>query len=59
MLKVEPETIVIRLELHLAETPLQGRASAAAIPARDFTGWLGLMAAIDGLIAGRPAEHTG
>jgi hypothetical protein len=59
MLSVEPETIVIRLELRVADTPLTGRASTATAPARDFTGWLGLVAAIDGLIACRPSEENG
>jgi hypothetical protein len=50
-LSIDPETIVIRLELHVSESALTGRASTASAPAREFAGWLGLLAAIDGLIS--------
>jgi hypothetical protein len=45
------ETIVIRLELQLADSSFTGRASTSSAPAREFSGWIGLLAAIDGLIA--------
>jgi hypothetical protein len=50
-LSIDPETIVIRLELHLSESAFTGRASRESGPTREFAGWLGLLAAIDGLIS--------
>jgi hypothetical protein len=57
VLSTDRETIVIRLELHLVEGSLTGRASTASAPAREFAGWLGLLAAIDGLISSHEREH--
>lgn len=47
---VPQQTVVIRLELHLAGDSLTGRASDGTGTAREFMGWLGLVAAIDGLL---------
>lgn len=47
----------IRLELQVTEDSLGGRASDLTGAARDFTGWVGLVAAIDALVrGGAPAE---
>lgn len=46
-------TIVIRLELHLDDESLTGRASDGTA-AREFVGWMGLVAAIDALLPGNP-----
>lgn len=43
----------LRLELWLDGESVTGRASAPGEAARDFTGWLGLMAAIEALVASR------
>jgi hypothetical protein len=48
--RVPHPTVVIRLELHLADDSLTGRASDGTGAAREFVGWLGLVAAIDGLL---------
>jgi hypothetical protein len=55
---VDHQTVVIRLELQLADGSLTGRASdgAGAGAAREFTGWMGLVAAIDALLGGRSSE---
>lgn len=50
--RVPRQTVVIRLELHLADDSLTGRASDGAGAAREFVGWLGLVAAIDALLPG-------
>jgi hypothetical protein len=47
-----PQAVVIRLELHLDGDSLTGRASDGTGAAREFVGWLGLVAAIDGLVGG-------
>jgi hypothetical protein len=47
------QTVVIRLELHLADGSLTGRASDGAGAAKEFTGWMGLVAAIDALVRRR------
>jgi hypothetical protein len=47
---VEGRPIVIRLELRLEDDALTGRASDGAGAARDFVGWMGLVAAIDALV---------
>jgi hypothetical protein len=49
---VDRQTVVIRLELHLADDSLTGRASDGTGAAREFIGWMGLVAAIDALIPG-------
>jgi hypothetical protein len=49
---VDRQTVVIRLELHLDDDSLTGRASDGSGAAREFVGWLGLVAAIDALVPG-------
>jgi hypothetical protein len=57
--RVPHQTVVIRLELHLADDALTGRASDGAGAAREFVGWLGLVAAIDALLPGNaPAPRA-
>ena len=43
---------VIRIELRLSGSPPAGVATGPGGAARDFTGWMGLMAAVDALAAG-------
>ena len=53
------QTVVIRLELHLDDDSLTGRASDGTGAAREFVGWLGLVAAIDALVPERsPAPRA-
>jgi len=47
---VEGEAVTITLELRVAGDSLAGRAVDGAGHARDFSGWLGLVAAIDALV---------
>jgi hypothetical protein len=47
-------TITLRIAL-VGETPI-GCAIDADGSARDFAGWLGLVAAIDGLLSDAPAD---
>jgi hypothetical protein len=49
---VAHRTAVIRIELQLADDSLTGRASDGAGAAKEFAGWLGLVAAIDALLPG-------
>jgi hypothetical protein len=46
------QPIVIRLELRREDDSLTGRASGGAGAAREFVGWMGLVAAIDALVQG-------
>jgi hypothetical protein len=48
---MDGETTTIRLELRLEEGSLSGSASNGAGPSREFSGWLGLLAAIDALLS--------
>jgi hypothetical protein len=48
---VDDQTIVIRLELHVADGSLTGRASDASGAVREFTGWMGMVAALDALLS--------
>jgi hypothetical protein len=50
--RVPHQTVVIRLELDLADDSLTGRASDGTGAAREFAGWLGLVSAIDALLVG-------
>jgi hypothetical protein len=53
---VDHPRVVIRLELHPTEDSLSGRASDGSGTAREFVGWMGLVAAIDALLpASSPA----
>ncbi|MGZ5335557.1 MAG: hypothetical protein ACXWZ6_08965 [Solirubrobacterales bacterium] len=51
----ESPHIRITLELEPADGPPAGRASAGG-SAREFSGWLGLMSAIDALVIEAPAR---
>ena len=47
---VPQRTIVIRLELRVTDESLTGCVSDSSGAARDFVGWLGLVAAIDAFV---------
>jgi hypothetical protein len=49
-------TMTIRLELHLGDGSLTGRAEDGDGAVREFSGWLGLIAAIDDLVAEAAAD---
>jgi hypothetical protein len=49
---VDGRTVVIRLELQLADDSLTGRASDGSGAAGEFVGWMGGVAAIDALVRG-------
>ena len=49
---VEPRNINLALELRLADDALTGRVTAADGNETDFSGWLGLVATIESLLAG-------
>jgi hypothetical protein len=46
--------IHIDLDLRLHGDDVAGRASADGLPAREFSGWVGLLAALDALTATVP-----
>ena len=48
---VEHRTITLALELRLADDALTGRVTAADGIDTDFSGWLGLVATIESLLA--------
>jgi hypothetical protein len=56
---VENRKINLALELHVADEALTGRVTAADGTRTDFSGWLGLVATIEALLAdkatGEPA----
>ena len=52
MRSVEPRNINLALELRLADDALTGRVTAADGKETDFSGWLGLVATIESLLAG-------
>jgi len=47
-------SVHIDLDLRLVGDEMHGRAAVDGCPDRDFTGWVGLIAALDALI--EPAE---
>jgi hypothetical protein len=49
---VESRNINLALELRLADDALTGRVTAADGNETDFSGWLGLVATIESLLAG-------
>jgi hypothetical protein len=49
---VEQRNINLALELRLADDALTGRVKAADGQETDFSGWLGLVATIEALLAG-------
>jgi FAD/FMN-containing dehydrogenase len=51
------ETISIALELSLSGDSLSGRATNGAAATREFSGWIGLLAAVDALLTD-PQEAT-
>ncbi len=51
---MDRQSVVIRLELHLTDDAMSGRATDSSGTARQFTGWLGLLGAIDALVPGGP-----
>jgi hypothetical protein len=55
---VDRQTVVIRLELHLADESLTGRASDGGGAVREFVGWMGLVASIDALVRGDAPAPT-
>jgi hypothetical protein len=46
----------IDLDLRLRGDEVEGRAAMAGGPARDFEGWVGLLAALDALTATAPDQ---
>jgi hypothetical protein len=48
---VDDKTVTIGLEIRLAGDSVTGRASCDTGAARDFAGWIGLVAAIDALVS--------
>jgi len=46
--------IHISLDLRLRGDDVEGRASAPGAPTRNFSGWVGLLAALDALTASAP-----
>ena len=54
---VEPRNITLALELRLADDALTGRVTAVDGKETDFSGWLGLVATIEALLA-EPAPAT-
>ena len=48
--------VTITLELRQAGDELDGRASDGDGDGRAFSGWLGLLVAIDGLLQNAPAD---
>lgn len=56
---VNRQSVVIRLELELVDDALTGRASDGAGAAREFIGWMGLVAAIDALVRQRSPAPGG
>jgi hypothetical protein len=47
-------SVHIDLDLMLHDEEVRGRASTDGRPARDFTGWVGLIAALDALVEPPP-----
>ena len=54
---VEHRNITLALELRLADDALTGRVKAADGTETEFSGWLGLVATIEGLLA-EPSAPT-
>ena len=55
----DDRTIHIELELQLHGDEVRGRAIADGAPPHEFRGWLGLIAALDTLVAAPEGEQTG
>jgi hypothetical protein len=52
----DAESGLIRVELRLDGASPRGRATAVDGGTRDFSGWVGLMSAVDALVAGDAAR---
>jgi len=50
----EDRQLHIDLDLRLRGDEVEGRAAMAGAPAREFEGWVGLLAALDALTATAP-----
>ena len=50
----QPRTLHIGLDLRIDGDEVEGRATADGAPGRDFSGWVGLLAALDALTAAEP-----
>ncbi len=55
----DDRTIHIELELELHGEEVRGRALCDGGPPREFSGWLGLIAALDALVAAPETAETG
>jgi hypothetical protein len=55
---VDCRTVTIRLELEVEGESVKGRAIDGPGGFHDFSGWLGLIAALDALIGAAPAGPT-
>ena len=55
----DDRTIHIELELELHGDEVRGRALCDGAPPREFSGWLGLIAALDALVAAPEGDGTG
>lgn len=51
---VEHQTLTLALDLRLAEAALTGRVTAPDGTDTEFSGWLGLVATIEALLADAP-----
>ena len=51
------KAVTITLELRLAGDELDGRASDGTGSDRPFSGWLGLLVAIDAMLAAAPEQQ--
>lgn len=54
---MNPGTLTIRLELRAHDDSFAGRATTGSGQVREFTGWLGLMGAIDALLVQASPEE--
>jgi hypothetical protein len=52
----EDRTLHIDLDLRLRGDEVTGRATAEGRPGREFSGWVGLLAALDALTGEAPQE---
>lgn len=53
---VSPESLQIVIDVHVDEDQIVGHASDGVTEPRPFSGWLGLIGALDGLV---PTPHRG
>jgi hypothetical protein len=54
---VTPRTVHLTVDIHIDDDEISGHASNGGAPPRPFHGWLGLIAALDDLLAARPTER--